>query len=228
MINLIHQKTKGFVFKRGTKDWHYLVLNSLLAAIIVFPIVGSITPFKSILFDALFVSFILYGMLLLNKPPLILLITGMTAMIVLFSASGPSLASLPVSKWLVGLSYITLFLYFFVLGIRLFRDMLNEEVSLKFIYTSIANYLIIGLVFSFLFQLTHLANAEAFNFPFDARYNHVYMSFIILTSVGLGDLLPLTSAAKSLVIMEAVAGQLYLTFFVAIVVGKYLSKSFKK
>jgi hypothetical protein len=37
----------------------------------------------------------------------------------------------------------------------------------------------------------------------------IYFSFVTLTTVGYGDLTPLAHAAKSLVIIEALIGQLY-------------------
>jgi len=56
------------------------------------------------------------------------------------------------------------------------------------------------------------------------KYNYLYMSFVILSSVGLGDLLPVSAAAKSAVVMESISGQFYLTFFVAIIIGRYLAE----
>jgi voltage-gated potassium channel len=49
------------------------------------------------------------------------------------------------------------------------------------------------------------------------------MSFIVLTSVGLGDMLPVTMSAKALVLLESIVGQIYLAFFVAVMIGKYMS-----
>ena len=65
---------------------------------------------------------------------------------------------------------------------------------------------------------------NTFNFSSASGYNHLYMSFMVLCSVGVGDLLPLSIAVKAAVLVEAVTGQLYLTFFVSIIISKYLNK----
>jgi len=110
------------------------------------------------------------------------------------------------------------------LGLRLVGDTLAEKVSAKLLYISIANYFTLGILFSFVFQLIHLTDVHAFDFSSEVKYNYLYMSFIILSTVGLGDLLPVSLAAKSAIVMESITGQLYLTFFVAIIIGKYLAE----
>ena len=47
----------------------------------------------------------------------------------------------------------------------------------------------------------------------------MYFSFITLTTVGYGDIVPMAPMARSMVILEALAGQLYLAAFVARLVG---------
>lgn len=46
-----------------------------------------------------------------------------------------------------------------------------------------------------------------------------FPSFVTLTSVGYGDILPASGFARSLASLEAVAGQVYLAIFVARLVG---------
>ena len=47
----------------------------------------------------------------------------------------------------------------------------------------------------------------------------IFLSFITLTSVGYGDIVPLSGHARSLAILEAIAGQMYLAVFIARLVG---------
>ena len=53
-------------------------------------------------------------------------------------------------------------------------------------------------------------------------YGLTYYSFTTLTSLGFGDILPVSAPAQSVSLLIAIAGQLYLTILVAILVGKYL------
>lgn len=52
----------------------------------------------------------------------------------------------------------------------------------------------------------------------------LYFSFVTLTTLGFGDVLPLNTFAETLVFAEAVAGQFYLSVLVAALVGAYLGE----
>lgn len=56
-------------------------------------------------------------------------------------------------------------------------------------------------------------------------HDYLYFSFVTMTTLGYGDVTPVSSFAKSTTIIIAVAGQLYLTILVAILVGKYLNRT---
>jgi hypothetical protein len=49
--------------------------------------------------------------------------------------------------------------------------------------------------------------------------DHLYFSFITMTTVGYGDLAPVGDLARSLAILEALIGQLYLVMVVGVIVG---------
>ena len=55
-----------------------------------------------------------------------------------------------------------------------------------------------------------------------SRADFIYYSFVTMTTLGYGDITPLKSLARSLSIFFSVAGQLYLAFIIATLVGKYL------
>ncbi len=226
MITKIHQQTRALLFKNNKNDWPYLAQVVFLFLLVGFPIYGgSVISHEVIAFDILFIVFIFYGILLLEKPNILLLITGIGAiLILLFKSTGQEIESEPTRYWVLRTELILPVIYFSLLGLRLVGDTLAEKVSMKLLYISISNYFTIGILFSFVFQLIHITDIQAFNFSPEIKYNYLYMSFVILSSVGLGDLLPLSAAAKSAVVMESIAGQLYLTFFVAIIIGKYLAE----
>ena len=74
-------------------------------------------------------------------------------------------------------------------------------------------YLLIGFAWAVAYAILHAHSPGAFTgveggTEYEAEH-WVYFSFVTLTTVGYGDIAPLTRAARSLAILEALVGQLY-------------------
>jgi len=89
------------------------------------------------------------------------------------------------------------------------------KVTLHRIIGAILLYLSIGLIFVALFCFVALLTPKAF-IGLDPRQddllvagNLIYFSFVTLTSVGYGDIVPLHAFARGLANVEAIIGQLY-------------------
>jgi hypothetical protein len=85
-------------------------------------------------------------------------------------------------------------------------------------------YLLIGLVWTFAYQLTHKLSPGSFRFPDDGKAQDFmhglgYFSFVTLTTLGYGDITPVHPFARSLAVAEALIGQLY----PAILIGRLVS-----
>jgi len=93
-------------------------------------------------------------------------------------------------------------------------------------------YLMIALIWGHLFLLVEFLLPGSFSFTHGDKamalwlsrefYPFFYYSLITMTTVGFGDMLPLTTAARTLTTLEAIIGQVYLTILVARLVGMYL------
>ena len=66
------------------------------------------------------------------------------------------------------------------------------------------------------------------NQSFEHQFSFLYYSFVTLTTLGYGDIFPVTTAAKACAILEAVIGQLYLVITIAWLVGVQISQSMQK
>jgi hypothetical protein len=55
--------------------------------------------------------------------------------------------------------------------------------------------------------------------------SYIYYSFVTLTTLGYGDISPITPEVKTLSILEAVVGQLYLAVILARLVGLHIAHS---
>jgi len=126
----------------------------------------------------------------------------------------------------VDLAYVVFLLFFYTVAIRLVgrEVLLTGSVDLNKIIGSIALYFLLGLFFSALFTLLlhfspHALNNIEVSRPVDQISSTVYFSFVTLTTLGYGDISPLTPLARFLVVLESVTGMFYLALVVASLVG---------
>lgn len=93
----------------------------------------------------------------------------------------------------------------------------------------IAGYLLIGLIWTFAYQLLMEGAPDAIHFEHGASdvfsqqpSDLIYFSFVTLTTVGYGDVHPVGRAARSLAVAEALVGQLYIAILIASLIGMAL------
>jgi hypothetical protein len=93
----------------------------------------------------------------------------------------------------------------------------------------IAGYLLIGLTWTFAYQLLVQRAPSAIHFepgvaesPPGQPSHLIYFSFTTLTTVGFGDVHPVSPAARALTVAEALVGQLYIAILIASLVGMAL------
>jgi hypothetical protein len=96
----------------------------------------------------------------------------------------------------------------------------------------IAGYLLIGFTWTFAYQSLVQQVPGAIHFepsmgaPLSRQPSHlIYFSFMTLTTVGYGDVRPVHPAARSLAVVEALVGQLYLAVLIASLIGMALQAS---
>jgi hypothetical protein len=107
----------------------------------------------------------------------------------------------------------------------------SEKVTRETIFAAIFAYLLIALMWAFLYMILELVSPGSFSFP-DKGFQgetmrYEYLSFVTITTLGYGDITPVTDKASALVIIEAVIGQIYLVVLVAWLVGMHVSRRSK-
>jgi hypothetical protein len=104
---------------------------------------------------------------------------------------------------------------------RIFR---HPAVDLETILGAICSYLLIGIAFASIYGMMQAVGSENFfaqTGPFE-RIDFLYFSFVVLTTLGFGDLTPGTSVGKVLVTIEALIGQVFLVTIVASLVSSFV------
>lgn len=107
----------------------------------------------------------------------------------------------------------------------------SREVTRETIFAAVVAYLLIALMWSYLFMTLELMLPGSFSFPDAGQWKETlrfqYLSFVTITTLGYGDITPLTDEASALVLIEAVIGQIYVVVLVAWLVGMHVSRKSK-
>jgi hypothetical protein len=99
-----------------------------------------------------------------------------------------------------------------------------RRVNYEVLCASISAYLMIGLLWAYLYVLVGLLNPQAFAFTLPQSmdgFNAFYFSLVTLSTVGYGDITPVSRVARMLSAMEAMTGLLYMSTLVARLVALY-------
>lgn len=103
-----------------------------------------------------------------------------------------------------------------------------KRVNRNIIYGSMCVYLLLGLQGAFIYTLLEFwmpgsLSGEGLSSVYDIP-TFIYFSFVTLSTLGYGDIVPVTRGAQALTSMEALIGQFYLTVLVARLVGIHISQ----
>jgi hypothetical protein len=136
--------------------------------------------------------------------------------------------------WLISEGIGALF-FAFVAVIILASVLRAQTVTGDTISGALCVYLLIGLVWAFLFMLVESVHPGSFQLgegvktagdtahpPSAPLSLFLYFSFVTLSTVAYGDILPLTGPARGLAALEGIIGQFYLAVLVARLVGLYI------
>ena len=124
-------------------------------------------------------------------------------------------------------AFVSLMFFLFVIVLLVIKVAKSRRVSLREFLESINVYLLLGIAGFVLFRQVGTWENEAFMHggqALDGPAPFVYYSFVTMTTLGYGDIAPTGPVGRSLAIFFSVAGQLYLTMIIALLVGKYLSQ----
>jgi hypothetical protein len=108
----------------------------------------------------------------------------------------------------------------------------QKKVTRDLIVGAAIVYLLMALAWSFIYGVLESLHPGSFSIPeiqgISTSRHFLYYSFVTITTLGYGDITPVTSLARSLCVLEAVIGQLYLVVQVAWLVGVHVSQSMLK
>jgi hypothetical protein len=105
----------------------------------------------------------------------------------------------------------------------------GTEITLNRLVGAVCVYLLLGTIWAVAYSLVDVVSPGSFTgfSPHDGRgwdSEWLYFSFVTMTTLGYGDISPVSATARALAYMQAVFGQFYLAILVAGLVSAYISK----
>ena len=135
---------------------------------------------------------------------------------------------------LITISFLANILFFDLIVVLFILQIARAKtVTPQVIMESINGYLLLGMSFSILIALVCVIDPNAFSFKHLVEQmnpgvsyvsNYIYFGFVTLSTLGYGDIVPLTPAARSLSIFTSMTGQMYVAIIIAALVSKYLGQ----
>jgi hypothetical protein len=128
--------------------------------------------------------------------------------------------------------FASLLFFFLFLSLCIFlvmREVVGgTEVNLNRIAGAVCVYLLLGFIWSVAYMVLFAVDAQAFTGLSETAagqqfLDFQYYSFVTLTTLGYGDVLPISDTARALAIVESIVGQFYIAVLVAALVGAYVS-----
>jgi hypothetical protein len=127
----------------------------------------------------------------------------------------------PFAAWRLGAASLTIGLFAAVTLARVFSP---GEVTSHRLTGAVVAYLLVGLTWAYLYELLEVVRPGSLtgvHGPAQGSYPaFLYFSYVTLTTVGYGEIAPVSSAARALSNLESLVGVLY----PAILIGRLLTK----
>lgn len=220
----MESKLKLFNYWTDDKGLLFLLASIFILIFVVYPVAGN-SELGSIVSNIFIIFILLTGVISVDierkyRTKLIAFLISL----IIFSV----LADTFIESSVVHLHIIIRIIFLWLLVILIFKKVFrNRPISFFFrIAGSITIYLLVGFIWANMLFILYYFDSSSFQFavkinPGDNNmFNFIYYSFETLTTLGYGDILPMTPLAKTLIILEALIGPLYL----AILIGRLVSK----
>ena len=211
------------------RDRYLFLLISLLALIVITPLFEGLVELTTLL-DIFITGIFLSAIYAINQK-------GQSLRIVL-GLLLPIIAGIWLT-YFVHIPYLRLVgdccsILFFAFTIILILSFLfrEYEITLDVIYGAIVVFLLMALMWAFIFDLMETLHPGSFQLTSSpsqgTRIHFIYYSFVTITTVGYGDILPVSLIARAFSIVEMVIGQVYLVVLVARLVGINITQAMDK
>ena len=201
---------------------HTLVLLLLLTALIILPLCEGLLFGRMLLsfWCLLIVGSLVFSLISDRRHRLYITILGTTlfgCIFAYFIGQGFDRELIGVGLVVIGLTVLFFCYCIWIILNSIFREKLFTA---DLISGAILSYLLLGIAWGALNTFIELVSPGSFSFSSDFDLDNkgsalIYHSFITLTTLGYGEILPLTRITRTSAYLEAVAGVMYCAILVA-------------
>lgn len=224
---------RNFLFSEAIEGKIIYVLGIVALVQFMYPITEKGSLAALVIYQILYASLVFVGVVIArNRPQLVRILMVFGVLLVL---AGSNYALNPDAIWANLVGYLAYMVFdVIVMWILLQYVFTARSVTRDVIYGAVAIYLLLGAMFVPIYGLVETLTFELSDGSMNAFTGGIagegelnvwqdfsYYSFVTLTTLGYGDILPATMLAKVAVSIEAVIGVLYLTIIMARLVSLY-------
>lgn len=138
----------------------------------------------------------------------------------------------PSTQILIAHHLLGIIFMLFNIGIIFHLMFTSRAITLNIISASLCVYLLLAVVWSQGYSLLEIIEPGSFSFQVETDQEFIlgnsvapfYFSLVTMTTLGYGDIVPVTQAARMMAVVEAFVGQLYIAVLVARLVGLHVAQ----
>jgi hypothetical protein len=104
-------------------------------------------------------------------------------------------------------------------GVILYRIFRHPVINVETILGAIDAYMLLGISFAAIYRMLDTVDSHFFTQGAASGIKYLYFSFVVITTLGFGDLTPRTDVGRVIVSLEALLGQIFLVTVVAVLVA---------
>ncbi len=209
-------------------QWRYLAL--LISILFLFVVTPVATLFRHgvLIMDALAAVVLVSASFALGKRKRLL---AVALVLCGLSVIGTVLVLVTQQRWAAIFSHASIVVLILFFCVTILSYVLSgARITLDKIFAAVCVYMLLGYAWTFAYALVDDLQPGSFiaasPLDPDEYVGHVlalrYFSFMTLTTVGYGDIVPRGATARTLASLEAVTGQIYLMVLVARLVGLHI------
>jgi hypothetical protein len=119
----------------------------------------------------------------------------------------------------LGAGHVAVALVVVTPGVILYRIFRHPVINIETILGAIDAYLLLGIAFAAVYRMLDTVDSHFFRQGAASGVKYLYFSFVVITTLGFGDLTPRTDIGRVIVSLEALLGQIFLVTIVAVLVA---------